>query len=158
MPGPLNKRLWHIAFNRLDGSVNETLVQGREDIYFGAEYAESAGTPLPDAVVRYYVERLASSRDALRGSFASYRAIDVSIAQNEQRKKRKVTMPVLAIGGGKALGEGVANTMRLVAENWRARSFPTAGTGLPRRRRSSCSRCHAIPGAVPGCRGAVSGS
>ena len=70
VPGPLNKRLWHIAFNRLDGSVNEALVQGREDIYFGAEYAESAGTPLPDAVVRYYVERLASSRDALRGSFA----------------------------------------------------------------------------------------
>jgi pimeloyl-ACP methyl ester carboxylesterase len=28
-----------------------------------AEYAGSAGTPRPDAVVRYYVERLASSRE-----------------------------------------------------------------------------------------------
>ena len=127
VPGPLNKRLWHIAFNRLDGSVNEALVQGREDIYFGAEYAESAGTPLPDAVVKYYVERLASSRDALRGSFGSYRAIDVSIAQNEQRKKRKLTLPVLAIGGGKAIGEGVANTMRLVAENVESKIIPDSG-------------------------------
>jgi pimeloyl-ACP methyl ester carboxylesterase len=108
VPGPLNKRLWHIAFNRLDASVNEALVQGREDIYVGADYAGSAGTPLPDPAVKYYVERLASSRDALRSSFGSYRAIDVSIAQNEQRKKRKLTLPVLAIGGGQGLGEGVA--------------------------------------------------
>jgi pimeloyl-ACP methyl ester carboxylesterase len=127
VPGALNKRLWHIAFNRLDGSVNEALVQGREDIYFGAEYAVSAGTPLPGAVVRYYVDRLASSRDALRGSFASYRAIDVSIAQNEQRKKQKLTLPVLAIGGGKAIGEGVAATMRLVAENVESKIIPESG-------------------------------
>jgi pimeloyl-ACP methyl ester carboxylesterase len=127
VPGPLNTRLWHIAFNRLDGSVNEALVQGREAIYFGAEYAQSAGTPLPDAVVRYYVERLASSRDALRGSFASYRAIDVSIAQNAERKKHKLTLPVLAIGGGKALGEGVASTMRLVADNVESKIIPESG-------------------------------
>jgi pimeloyl-ACP methyl ester carboxylesterase len=126
VPGPLNKRLWHIAFNRLDGSVNEALVQGREDIYFGAEYAASAGTPLPDAVVKYYVERLASSRDALRDSFGSYRAIDVSIAQNEQRKTRKLTLPVLAIGGGKGLGEGAPN-MRLVADNVESKIIPDSG-------------------------------
>jgi pimeloyl-ACP methyl ester carboxylesterase len=127
VPGPANTRLWHIAFNRLDGSVNEALVQGREAIYFGAEYAQSAGTPLPETVVKYYVDRLASSRDALRGSFASYRAIDVSIAQNEKRKQRKLTLPVLAIGGGKALGEGVANTMRLVADNVESTIIPTSG-------------------------------
>ena len=127
VPGPANQRLWHIAFNRLPGSVNEALVQGREAIYFAAEYAQSAGTPLPDAVVRYYVERLASSRDALRGSFESYRAIDVSIAQNQQRKQRKLTLPVLAIGGGKALGEGVANTMRLVADNVESQIIPGSG-------------------------------
>ena len=127
VPGPLNKRLWHIAFNRLDASVNEALVQGREDIYFGAEYAGSAGTPLPDAVVKYYIERLASSRDALRGSFGSYRAIDVSIAQNEERKKHKLALPVLAIGGGKGLGEGTASTMRLVAENVESKIIPESG-------------------------------
>ena len=127
VPGPLNKRLWHIAFNRLDGSVNEALVQGREDIYFGAEYAESAGTPL---LMRWSgITSNASHRAATRSVavLRSYRAIDVSIAQNEQRKKRKVTLPVLAIGGGKALGEGVANTMRLVAENVESKIIPDSG-------------------------------
>ena len=101
--GPLNKRLWHIAFNRLGAEVNEALVRGREQIYFG-EYANSAGTPLPDEIVQYYVDRIASSPDALRGSFGSYRAIDDSIAQNQQRKLKRLTLPVLAIGGEKGLG------------------------------------------------------
>jgi pimeloyl-ACP methyl ester carboxylesterase len=127
VPAPINKRLWHLAFNRLDGSVNEALVRGREDIYFGAEYAASAGTPLPEAVVRYYVERLASGDDALRGSFGSYRAIDTTTAQNEQRKKHRLTVPVLAIGGGKGLGEGTANTMRLVADTVESHIIPDSG-------------------------------
>ena len=39
------------------------------------------------------------------------------LLQNEQRKKRKLTLPVLAVGGSKGIGEGVGATMRLVAEN-----------------------------------------
>jgi len=126
-PGPLNKKLWHIAFNRLDADVNEALVRGREDIYFGAEYAGSAGTPLPDHVVNYYVERLASSSEALRGSFGSYRAIDTSIAQNQLRKTRRLTLPVLAVGGAKAIGEGVGNTMKLVADDVQTVVIPNTG-------------------------------
>jgi len=127
VPGPLNKKLWHIAFNRLDADVNEALVRGREQIYFGAEYAGSAGTPLPDNIVKYYVDRLASSPDALRGSFGSYRAIDTSIAQNEKRRAQRLTLPVLAIGGEKAIGEGVANTMKLVADNVQSVIIPDSG-------------------------------
>jgi pimeloyl-ACP methyl ester carboxylesterase len=115
--GPVNARLWHIAFNRLAGDVNERLVRGREEVYFGAEYAASAGTPLPDQVVKYYIERLASDPEALRGSFEWYRAIDVSSIQNERRKARRLTIPVLAIGGAKSSGEGTANTMKLVADD-----------------------------------------
>jgi len=127
VPGPVNKRLWHIAFNRLDGSVNEALVRGREKVYFGAEYAGSAGTPLPDKVVAYYVQRFASSPDALRGSFGSYRAIDTSIEQNARRKTRRLSLPVLAVGGGKGLGESTANTMRLVADNVQSVIIPNSG-------------------------------
>jgi pimeloyl-ACP methyl ester carboxylesterase len=127
VPGPLNERLWHIAFNRLGPGVNEALVRGREQIYFGAEYANSAATPLPDEIVKYYVERIASSPDALRGSFGSYRAIDASIAQNQQRKLKRLTLPVLAIGGEKALGESTANTMRLVADDVQSVVIPGSG-------------------------------
>ncbi len=44
-----------------------------------------------------YVERLASSPDAQRGSFGSYRAIDKNDAQNQQRNTRRLTLPVLAV-------------------------------------------------------------
>ena len=127
VPGPLNKRLWHIAFNRLDADVNEALVRGREQIYFGAEYAQSAGTPLPAGVVKYYVDGLASSADALRGSFGSYRAIDATIAQNAVRKTKRLTLPVLAIGGEKGIGEGVPDTMKLVADNVQSVIVPGSG-------------------------------
>jgi pimeloyl-ACP methyl ester carboxylesterase len=127
VPGPINKRLWHIPFNRLNAEVNERLVRGREDVYFGAEYAASAGTPLPDYVVKYYVDRLASSPDALRGSFEWYRAVDTDTAQNEQRKTRRLTLPVLAIGGAKGIGEGTASTMKLVAENVQTAIIPGSG-------------------------------
>ena len=126
VPGPLNKRLWHIAFNRLDADVNEALVRGRENIYFGAEYAQSAGMPLPDTVVHYYVNGL-KSPDALRGSFGSYRAIDTTIAQNAERMKRRLTLPVLAIGGEKGIGEGVVSTMKLVADNVQGVIIPGSG-------------------------------
>jgi pimeloyl-ACP methyl ester carboxylesterase len=127
VPGPVNTRLWHIAFNRLDGSVNEALVRGREHIYFGAEYAQSAGAPLPAYAVKYYVDGLAASRDALRGSFGSYRAIDTTIAQNAQRKTRRLSLPVLAIGGEKGLGEGTINTMKLVADDVQGVIIPSCG-------------------------------
>jgi pimeloyl-ACP methyl ester carboxylesterase len=127
VPGPLNARLWHIAFNRLDGSVNEALVRGREDIYFGAEYAQSAGAPLPASAVKHYVDGLASSPDALRGSFESYRAIDATIAQNAQRRTRRLSLPVLAIGGEKGLGEGTINTMNLVADDVQGIIIPGSG-------------------------------
>ena len=42
LPPLLNERLWHLAFNQLD-KVNEQLVTGREDIFFGAEFDASAG-------------------------------------------------------------------------------------------------------------------
>ena len=99
VPEPINNRLWHIPFNRVD-KVPEQLVRGREDVFFGYEFAIQTGNgrKLPDDVVHYYV-RLLSSADALRGSFGWYRAFDTTVAQNEQRKTRRLTMPVLAIGG-----------------------------------------------------------
>ena len=61
----LNARLWHLAFNQLPAEVNEQLVRGREDIFFGAEFAASAGTnKLPDDAVGYYIDRLAADPEA----------------------------------------------------------------------------------------------
>ena len=46
----LNDALWHFAFNRL-ASVNDQLAQGREEIYFGWQFATKAARPLPMPVL-----------------------------------------------------------------------------------------------------------
>jgi pimeloyl-ACP methyl ester carboxylesterase len=118
VPPTLNARLWHLMFNQLPSQVNEALVRGREDVFFGAEFAASAGTKkLPDEAVKYYIDTLAADPEALRGSFEFYRAITESAAQNEERKGRRLTMPVLALGGEESGGENAANAMRLVADD-----------------------------------------
>jgi len=127
LPPGLNERLWHLAFNQLP-TVNEQLVTGREDIFFGAEFDASAGTKkLSSDAVRYYIDTLASDPDHLRGSFGFYRAIPTSTKQNEQRKTRRLTMPVLAIGGEESTGEGAGMTMGLVADD--VQTVVLAGSG-----------------------------
>jgi pimeloyl-ACP methyl ester carboxylesterase len=126
LPPPLNAVLWHLAFNQLP-TINEQLVTGREDIFFGAEFDASAGThKLPDYVVQYYIDTL-KDPDHLRGSFEFYRAIPVTSAQNEQRKARRLTLPVLAIGGAESSGEGPGNTMKLAADD--VQTMVLAGSG-----------------------------
>jgi pimeloyl-ACP methyl ester carboxylesterase len=122
---PANDRLWHFAFNRL-AEVNEQLVADREDIYFGFQFAKAA-RKLPADVVRYYVDALAADPAALSGSFAAYRALDDTIAQNERRTQQRLTLPVLAIGGAEGIGEGAANTMRLAADDVRSVVIPGSG-------------------------------
>ena len=118
LPPTLNARLWHLAFNQLPAEVNEALVRGREEIFFGAEFDASAGThKLPNELVAYYIDLLATTPNALRGSFGLYRAFPAIIEQNGQRKNQRLTMPVLAIGGAESGGEAVAATMRLAADN-----------------------------------------
>jgi pimeloyl-ACP methyl ester carboxylesterase len=127
LPPVLNARLWHLAFNQLP-AINEQLVTGREDIFFGAEFDASAGThKLPDYAVRYYIDTLAADPDHLRGSFGFYRAIPAISAQNEQRKTRRLTLPVLAIGGEESVGAGAGSTMKLVADD--VQTVVLAGSG-----------------------------
>ncbi|WP_197699000.1 alpha/beta fold hydrolase [Micromonospora inositola] len=129
MLGPewLNDRVWHIGFNRL-AEVNEQLVRGREDIYFGFEFDINALKKLPDYAVRYYIRTLAAHRDALRGSFNFYRALDTTLAQNVERQKAGLlTMPILAIGGAASVGEGVGETMNTVAHNVQSLVIPDCG-------------------------------
>ncbi|MCE7010247.1 alpha/beta hydrolase [Kibdelosporangium philippinense] len=131
LPSKANERLSHFGFNRLPAEVNERLVRGREDVYFGAKFAGSAVRKLPDYAVRYYIRTLARDPEALRGSFEWYRALDETIAQNERRKTRLLTLPVLAVGGAGSAGEGVANTMKLGASDVHSVVVPNCGHWVP---------------------------
>jgi pimeloyl-ACP methyl ester carboxylesterase len=61
------------------------------------------------------------------GNFGWYRALDTTIAQDEQRKTQRLTMPVLAIGGEASFGENVGNAMKLVADDVQSLVIPGAG-------------------------------
>ena len=124
VPAALNDRLWHIPFNRVQ-DVPEKLVAGREAVFFGYEFAIQGGK-LSDDVVDYYV-RVLSNPDALRGCFGFYRAFDMTVAQNQQRKTQQLIMPVLAIGGAASYGEHVAEAMHLVADDVQGVVIPGAG-------------------------------
>jgi pimeloyl-ACP methyl ester carboxylesterase len=124
VPGPINDRLWHLPFNRLEG-INEQLVSGREDLFYRWEF-DAAAKPLPDSVIDYYVGIL-SDPEALHSSFAWYRALDTTLAQDAARKAQRLAMPVLAIGGALSFGEHVAEALRLVADDVQAVVIPDTG-------------------------------
>jgi pimeloyl-ACP methyl ester carboxylesterase len=124
LPGPLNDRLWHLGFNRID-KLNEQLVAGREDVFYRWEF-EAAAKTLPDDVIGYYVGML-SNPDSLRGSFGWYRALDTTIAQDGERKSTRLSSPVLAIGGEMSFGEHVGEAVQAVADDVQSVVIP--GTG-----------------------------
>ena len=117
-PAAANLRLWQFGFNRLT-DLNEELVRGRERLFFGWQFATKAATPtaIPAYAVYVYVDSIAADPRALRASFAYYRALDETIAQNEQRGKTRLTLPVLGVGGALWSGENAAQTMRLAADH-----------------------------------------
>jgi pimeloyl-ACP methyl ester carboxylesterase len=124
VPGPINDKLWHIPFNRV-AKLPEQLIEGREDVYFGYEFAIQGGK-LPADVIDYYV-RLVSNPDALRGSLGFYRAFDATLAQNAERATTPLTMPVLAIGGEASYGAHVAEAMTALAADVQSAVIPDTG-------------------------------
>jgi pimeloyl-ACP methyl ester carboxylesterase len=124
VPGAINDRLWHLPFNRID-TLNEQLVTGREKLFFGWEF-DAAAKKLPEEVVDYYVGAL-SNPESLHASFEWYRALDTTIAQDQERRKRPLGMPVLAIGGAMSFADHVGQAMKLVAEDVQSVVIPDTG-------------------------------
>ncbi|MFD9187362.1 alpha/beta fold hydrolase [Streptomyces phaeochromogenes] len=124
--GQVNDRLWHFAFNRLT-DVNEQLVSGREQLYFGRQFTTKSAKPLPDYAVQHYVDTPAADPEALRSSFEFYRALDTTIAQNQKRRTRRLSLPVLAIAGAENMGTSVGETMKLAADDVESLVLPECG-------------------------------
>jgi pimeloyl-ACP methyl ester carboxylesterase len=117
-PAAVSRRFWHFGFNQLT-DLNEELVRGRERLYFGYQFATKCATPdaIPSYAVDVYVDAIVADPRGLGASFSYYRALDETTAQNEQRKKTRLTLPVLAVGGALYTGAAAAATMRLAADD-----------------------------------------
>jgi len=122
--------LFHLMFNRLP-MMNDQLVHGREDIFFGFIFDVEAFNKLPSSAVRVYIDNLADSLASLLGSFGFYRAVDTTTAQNQQRAKTPLTLPVLAIGGAESAGTAVGEAMMLAATNVQTLVIRSCGHFVP---------------------------
>lgn len=108
--------VWHFRFN---GEYPEKLVQGRERTYF--EYfwnvlAADKTHSIPEADREAYTDAYSRPKRMHAGwaYFASWPQLAKDFAQLSQRK---LTMPVLSLGGEKSLGSQLAEQMKLVADD-----------------------------------------
>ncbi|MFJ9736604.1 alpha/beta fold hydrolase [Streptomyces sp. NPDC101166] len=127
-----NEFLWHFAFNRLQ-DINERMVAGREEIYFGHTFTSRTATPgaIPQHVIDVYVDQLRDPA-ALRASFEFYRTLETSAEHVLRwRDEGPLTIPVLAVGGQYSTGAMPEETMRMVATDVTGLVIPEAGHFLP---------------------------
>jgi pimeloyl-ACP methyl ester carboxylesterase len=111
-----NPSIWHFRFN---GPTPEQLVKGRERIYFEHywnDFAADKNHSIPEADRLAYTS--AYSRAGRMHAGWEYFISFIQTAKDfEEFSHTKLTMPVLAIGGGKANGEVLGRQVHLVASN-----------------------------------------
>jgi pimeloyl-ACP methyl ester carboxylesterase len=114
LPPDANAGLTQFMFNQLR-DLPEFLVAGREGPYLRWVVDHLAYRPDRVAVDEYI--RAYSVPGAMKGGFAYYRAIPQTVQENQELRKRKLAMPVLAIGGVIGAGETTIDTMKLVSDH-----------------------------------------
>jgi len=126
-PYPVAEKAWHFAFNRA-GEISERMVEGREEIYFGYQFTSKGRHPkaVPAQAVDVYVAALKNSPDTLRASFAYYRD-DLTEAQQDERRRTPLPMPVLALGGEASMGKLTGELLRPLAVDLQVAVVPGAG-------------------------------
>src|SRR5450631_1422770 len=127
-----NLKSWQFAFNRLN-DLPEILVQGRERAYLAFIFATKSFRPYaidPAALEEY--TRQYSAPGAMRAGFAWYRAnFDADgLAQAKARAAKRLTMPVLALGGSEGVGDALRATVATIGDRVQgARSQAMTGCG-----------------------------
>ncbi|WP_082902792.1 alpha/beta fold hydrolase [Paraburkholderia ginsengiterrae] len=120
-------RTWHFRFYAVQ-DLPEMLIAGRELEYLkwfhNSEAVNSRAftTDVEETYAREY-----AMPGALRAGFEYYRAFPADARQNQVFAQRKLTMPVLGIGGAGSLGPIVGEELRHVATNVQSVQIEGAG-------------------------------
>ena len=110
-----NPGVWHFNFHGPDA---ERLVAGRERIYFDRIWNDFTGDPgKPDEATRNFFAATYAQPGGMRAGFAQFAAFSQDAKDNKVFEQRKLTMPVMAVGGEKSFGPLQAVIMRHVATN-----------------------------------------
>jgi pimeloyl-ACP methyl ester carboxylesterase len=112
--------------------VPERLIVGHERAFLTWFY--EGATADPASITEASIEetlRSFSGTEGVLGALGVYRAAFTTIDQTTPLKKSKVEVPVLAIGGEKALGAKVAQMVEAVAKNVTGKVIPACGHFIP---------------------------
>jgi pimeloyl-ACP methyl ester carboxylesterase len=124
-----NPFMWHFRFN---GPTPEALVQGRERIYFEHfwnDFAADKTHSIPEADRRAYTAAYARP-GRMHAGWAYFVSFQQAAKDFAEFSQTKLTMPVLAIGGEKSLGQALGQQMKLVASDVTVIVLPDTGHWL----------------------------
>ena len=111
-----NPGYWHFRFN---GPTPEELVRGRERVYFEYLWNDLAADKtrsIPEAERQIYATAYARP-GRMRAGWAYFVSFIQAAEDFARLAQTRLTMPVLAIGGDRSLGEFLAKQMKLVASD-----------------------------------------
>jgi pimeloyl-ACP methyl ester carboxylesterase len=119
--------LWHWHFGGPDA---ERLVQGRERIYFDHFWKFAADPSKIDEKTRDHYAAQYAAPGVMRAGFAQFAAFTRDAEDNAILSRKKLSMPVLAIGGERAFGAFPGAFMRAVATDVQEVVIPNTGHWL----------------------------
>jgi pimeloyl-ACP methyl ester carboxylesterase len=111
-----NPGIWHFRFN---GPTPELLVKGRERIYFDYfwnDFAADKTRSIPEADRKAYTAAYAQP-GRMKAGWAYFVSFNQAAKDFAELARTPLTMPVLAIGGEKSLGEVLGAQMKTVARD-----------------------------------------
>lgn len=115
--------LWHLGFY-FQPDVPEMLIAGHEReliTYMIKNERSRPDSATPDAIEEYV--RCYSLPGGVRAMLAVYRAMLTDAEQNRRAARKKLDIPVLALGGAAFIGERVESQVRHVADDVTAHVF-----------------------------------
>jgi pimeloyl-ACP methyl ester carboxylesterase len=130
----INLKAWQFAFNRLN-DLPEMLIQGREREYLAWIFAtKSTRSYAIDSAALEEYTRQYSAPGAMRAGFAWYRENfgAEGLAQAKVRGAKRLTMPVLALGGSDGVGDALRATVATLGDRVQGGPImgrPGAGAG-----------------------------
>jgi len=122
---------WHFFFNALP-DLPEALVTGRERQFLSWLFHSKSAIPnaIGPAALDEYV-RCYSAVGAWRAGVSYYRALFLDMAQNRVHACKRLTLPILAIGGDAGLGKMMEQMMCEVANDVVGVVVPGCGHYIP---------------------------
>jgi pimeloyl-ACP methyl ester carboxylesterase len=121
-----NPKTWHFNFH---GPDEERLVAGRERIYLDRFWNELSANPKAiDEATREHYAAFYARPHAIHDSFEQFVAFPQDSIDNQALAAQgKLTMPILALGGEKSYGAGMAVELGTVASNVTGGIVPNSG-------------------------------